>query len=157
MAALVNQVSVFNEAQMESTVNSYIAQGYAVANRTLQSVTMIKRKEFNVVWAIVGFFLCLLPLLIYSIVYATQSDMMVEIRVVNALPQLAGIQMSPDARWWWDGSRWQDAETAVPPGSPRSPDGHYWWDGARWRPLPSVALSPAAAPPDDRAGEPPPR
>jgi hypothetical protein len=147
MAALVNQVNVFNDAQLESTVNSYIAQGYVVANRTTQSVTMIKRKEFNVVWAIVGFFLCLLPLLIYAIVYATQSDRMVEIRLVNALPQVADVQMSPDGRWWWDGSHWQDAETTVPAAAQRSPDGRYWWDGARWR---------AMAPAELRSPEPPP-
>ena len=42
-------------------------------------------------------------------------------------------QMSPDGASWWDGARWRNAATDIPPGAQRSPDGAYWWDGRSWR------------------------
>jgi len=59
---------------MEQVITSYIAQGFVVVNKTETSTTLQKKKEFKLVWAVIGFVLCLLPLLIYLIVYATQSD-----------------------------------------------------------------------------------
>ena len=52
-------------------------------------------------------------------------------------PAVAGapIQMSPDGSFWWDGVRWHDARTEIPPNAQRSPDGVYWWDGRSWRPV----------------------
>jgi hypothetical protein len=49
-----------------------------------------------------------------------------------------GLQLSPDARHWWDGNEWRDAEQWVPPRVQRSPDGRWWWDGHRWRPIPPL-------------------
>ena len=40
---------------MESMINGYIAHGFIVANRTPTSVTLSKRKEFSVLWAVIGF------------------------------------------------------------------------------------------------------
>jgi hypothetical protein len=117
-------------------VTSYISQGFTVQQRNETSVTMFKAKKFEVLWAVLGFFLCLLPLLIYCIVYATQNDEMVVITVGAAEPQLA---MSPDRSLWWDGSGWQDAARAVPPNVRRSDDGRFWWDGAEWRAVPEDA------------------
>ncbi len=48
----------------------------------------------------------------------------------------AGVQMSPDGRYWWDGQSWRDAQVQVPPSAQRSADGHFWWDGKQWRPVP---------------------
>jgi len=50
-------------------------------------------------------------------------------------PAVAGapIQLSPDGAFWWDGVRWHDAKTEIPPNAQRSPDGVYWWDGRSWR------------------------
>jgi hypothetical protein len=48
----------------------------------------------------------------------------------------AGVQMSPDGRYWWDGQSWRDAQVEVPPTAQRSGDGHFWWDGRQWRPVP---------------------
>jgi len=53
---------------------------------------------------------------------------------VAALP--AGLAMSPDGAYWWDGGRWRDAAVEVPATAQRSPDGAYWWDGRSWRPAP---------------------
>jgi hypothetical protein len=56
----------------------------------------------------------------------------------------AGVQMSGDGKYWWDGQAWRDAGSEAPPSAQRSADGALWWDGQTWRPVPS----PAAAPPD---------
>jgi hypothetical protein len=48
-----------------------------------------------------------------------------------------GPTLSPDGRYWWDGTAWRDTGFSVPPSAPRSEDGHYWWDGARWRSVPA--------------------
>jgi len=58
---------------------------------------------------------------------------------VGALPGAisgAGVQMSPDGRYWWDGQSWRDAQVEVPPTAQRSPDERSWWDGRQWRPVP---------------------
>jgi hypothetical protein len=36
-------------------------------------------------------------------------------------------QLSPDGRYWWDGTAWHV----------RSADGAHWWDGGSWRPVPA--------------------
>jgi len=51
-------------------------------------------------------------------------------------PPGAGVQLSPDGRYWWDGQSWRDAQVEVPPAAQRSADGHFWWDGRQWRPVP---------------------
>ena len=106
------EVWVHDPAHLTSVIDGYVMQGFAVATRDPASVTMVKRKQFNVVWAVIGFFLCLLPLLIYLIVYASEQDQVVFIRVAAA-PALPASGTSP----------------------PLSPDGNYWWDGAAWRPV----------------------
>ena len=49
---------------------------------------------------------------------------------------VAIVQMSPDGRYWWDGSGWQDVNLSAPAHAPRSPDGAYWWDGEAWHLVP---------------------
>jgi hypothetical protein len=66
---------------MEVVISSFVTQGYVLANKTLTSATMIKTKQFNIIWAIIGFFFCLLPLIVYLIVYAGEKDKVAEIRV----------------------------------------------------------------------------
>jgi hypothetical protein len=151
MATAIAQVPVATSAQLEQTVTSYIAQGFTVANRTSESVTMLKKKEFSILWAVIGFVVCLIPLLIYLIVYATQQDQMVQIRLdpMAALGTgAASIQMSPDGCWWWDGGGWQDAITSSPPTAQYSADRCYWWDGNSWRPvaIENSTVDPASAP-----------
>jgi hypothetical protein len=57
------------------------------------------------------------------------------------------VTLSPDGRFWWDGSTWHDTETSVPPYARRSPDGYYWWDGAQWRVIPPPPGASWTAPP----------
>jgi hypothetical protein len=136
VAASVQQIQVSSQPELESTIVSYIAQGFVVSNRTPDSVTLFKKKEFNVIWAVVGFFLCLLPLLVYCIVYTTQSDEMVVVTI--AAVQSAGqLTWSEDRQWWWDGERWRDALLELPPQAVISEDRGTWWDGESWRPVPT--------------------
>jgi hypothetical protein len=133
MAAVTN-VPVSSEAQLEQTITSYIARGFVLANRTATSATMFKKKEFSILWAVIGLVLCLLPLLIYLIIYASQSDQMVQVYVVDpaALPAAAAPsvvnQVSPDGLWRWDGNQWvptagspAPAGEVTPPAVPSSP------------------------------------
>jgi hypothetical protein len=138
VAASVQQIQVSSQPELESTIVSYIAQGFVVSNRNPDSVTLFKKKEFNVIWAVVGFFLCLLPLLVYCIVYTTQSDEMVVVTI--AAVQSAGqLTWSEDRQWWWDGERWRDALLELPPQAVISEDRGTWWDGESWRPVPAPA------------------
>ena len=70
----VQRFTVSTGQALEEAMVAYLAKGFVVANKTAVSLTMQKKKEFKVVWAIVGFLLCLLPLLVYLIIYATQPD-----------------------------------------------------------------------------------
>jgi hypothetical protein len=80
--AHMSRITVDSVNAMESAITSYITQGYTVMNKTATAVTLIKRKQFSTLWAVLGFIVCILPLLIYLIVYASQSDQVVEIVVV---------------------------------------------------------------------------
>lgn len=64
-----------------ASISAYIVQGFALANRAQHLATMLRLKRFEALWAVIGFFLCLLPLLIDLIIYATQKDQVVELRV----------------------------------------------------------------------------
>ncbi|MCW3019403.1 MAG: hypothetical protein JWN10_1711 [Solirubrobacterales bacterium] len=140
MAANVQQINVASQEDLESTIMSYIAQGFSVSNRSAESVTLFKKKEFNILWAVIGFFLCLLPLLVYCIVYATQNDQMIVIKVASTtlgLGAATSVTWSDDRQWWWDGSRWRDTQLELPPDVILAEDGHTWWDGVEWRAVPA--------------------
>jgi hypothetical protein len=77
----VQIVEVDSPEAMETTISSFVVQGYLLANKNASSATMIKKKEFNIVWAVIGFALCIIPLLIYCISYSNESDKVVEIRL----------------------------------------------------------------------------
>lgn len=132
MPATVHNLSVATRDQLDAAIQGYIAQGYVVSNRTETSVTLFKKKEFNVVWAIVGFFACLLPLLIYTIVYAAESDKMV---IVSIEGSASSVIWSDDKRLWWTGQTWRSVSDELPAGVPVSDDGRLFWDGGSWQPV----------------------
>ena len=74
-------VYVANVGELEDKIPKYISDGYIVANRNADSVIMTKKKQFSILMAVIGFFLAVLPLVIYIIIYMCQSDKMIEIRV----------------------------------------------------------------------------
>ena len=149
MASKVQEISVQTTAREASRTRSCRTSLRAspVQNRTEASVTMFKKKEFNVLWAIIGFFACWIPLIIYAIVYSQQSDETVVIRVGG----FTAVSWSADRKWWSnDGTNWHDAVPQMPSGATLSDDGHYWWDGSAW------CLVPAGAAPAIGAPAPPP-
>lgn len=83
----VKQVIVDSKESLAFTTTTYLAKGFVVANSTPEKVVMQKKKEFKALWAIVGFILCVLPLLIYIIVYVIQPDVeIVEISINTSQP-----------------------------------------------------------------------
>lgn len=147
MATAVQTVLVPSPDQIEMTIAGYISQGFSVQSRTPESVTLFKKKEFSILWLVVGFLLCIIPLLVYLIIYANEKDQMVIIRVAQegeltspgmtaSLPAPEDLTWSTDRKMWWDGNAWQDAATTVPHTASYSDDNHFWWDGAEWRPNP---------------------
>lgn len=57
------------------------------------------------------------------------------------------VLVSPDGRYWWDGTAWIDAACVAPAGAVCSPDGTRWWSGQEW--LPRAAALPPSTSPDD--------
>ena len=105
MAATTQVVPVPAAEYLDQAIQGWIVQGYTVANRTPYSVVMVKPKKFEPLWAVIGFLFCVIPLLVYLIVYATQEDQVVEIRVVPPLPPGQG-PLSSDGMFRWDGYAW---------------------------------------------------
>jgi hypothetical protein len=154
----VRYIDVTEPEQMQMEITRLVSAGYTVANQSNRSVTLVKRKQFSIPILIIGFLLCVIPLIIYLVVYAFQSDQIVEIRLIdkpeaqpyrasehiavngeNPLPPIDApvIQLTPDGQQWWDGARWQPTATSYPPHALRRPDGSEWWDGQSWRQVPS--------------------
>lgn len=136
MAVTAAQVQVPDRGALDSAITSYIAQGFTVQNRGEDFAVLFRKKEFSVLWAVVGLVLCLLPLLVYLIVYATQKDELVEIRIAAVQPQ---IHWSEDRQQWWGGDAWHRVSQQLPPDAQVSPDGAHFWDGASWRAMPAGA------------------
>ena len=135
MATATVSLQVQTPMELETMSTGYIAQGYVIANRTPTSITLVKRKEFSITWLVIGFFLCLIPLLIYLIVYAAETDKMVVISLgapaqQGSAPYVGGAYGTPQLM-------------GPPTGAPRSPDGNYWWDGQAWQPVQAPATGSA--------------
>lgn len=80
--ASINKVYVDSADSMESALTGYVAQGFSVVNKTATKITLQKKKEFSIMWAVLGFMVCVLPLLIYLIIYSTKPAVeVVEIEV----------------------------------------------------------------------------
>jgi hypothetical protein len=70
----IQKFTVSSGQALEEAMVSYLAKGFVVANKTSVSLTMQKKREFKVVWAVIGFLLCFIPLVVYLIIYATQPE-----------------------------------------------------------------------------------
>lgn len=142
MSVATQHVYVPDQQALDQTITGYIAQGFTVQNRGDDFATLFKKKEFSVLWAVIGFLICIIPLLIYLIVYATQKDQLVEIRIGEAHELAAGsvggpaLHWSDDGRQWFDGKLWVDSHERLPESVQISADRKHFWDGATWRPVP---------------------
>ncbi len=70
----LRRVEVDSAESLNSAVLSYAAQGFVVVDRTSTQVILNKRKQFQIIWAVIGFFACILPFLVYLLVYAITPD-----------------------------------------------------------------------------------
>ena len=140
----VQSISVSDKPTFESTVSSYMAQGYTIEQRQDNLALLSKRKELNVLVLFVGFILGIIPAIGYLIYYATmESDKFVRLEMAGgpageSAP--SSVSVSPDGRYWWDGGSWLDVATAgLPPGAERSPEGHHYLFAGKWYELPHPA------------------
>jgi hypothetical protein len=80
--AHISKVYVDSTDAMESSITGYVAMGFLIVNKTATKVTLQKKREFSILWAVIGIIFCLIPLFIYLIVYATKPAVeVVEIEV----------------------------------------------------------------------------
>ena len=73
---------------METSISGYIACGYVVMNKTETSAMLVKKKQFSIPVAIIGFLFCIVGLALYAIVYACQKDQFLEIVVSGGAARL---------------------------------------------------------------------
>jgi hypothetical protein len=74
MASSIVRVGVPTPGALESAALSYMARGYVIVERSAERVVLQKRKQFSLPWLVVGLLLCIVPLLVYLLVYASQPD-----------------------------------------------------------------------------------
>jgi uncharacterized membrane protein YukC len=79
----LTQVTVNSVQSMESAITSYIAEGFSLVNKTDKTAIMQKKKQFSTLWAVLGLALCVIPLIIYILIYAVQTDVQVVEIVVS--------------------------------------------------------------------------
>jgi hypothetical protein len=122
--AIPQVVTVANTQQRERIVLDYVTQGYTQAMVTETSTLLIKKRELNIVWVLVGLLLCFIPLVIELVRYYKAEDLLVEVRLVEAgatappLPpgvpsDVQGTEphLSADGTRWWDGTQWHRVST----------------------------------------------
>jgi len=79
----VKTVVVDTKEALQFSTTTYLAKGFVVANALPDKVVMQKKKEFKALWAILGFFFCVIPLVVYIIYYVAQPE--VEIVEINVM------------------------------------------------------------------------
>lgn len=84
MAATIMRTTVDSISALDAAITSYGAQGFDVLNKTSRGVTLVKRKRgFSFFLFGGGFFLFVVPSVIYLIWYFSQKDVIVEIALAG--------------------------------------------------------------------------
>jgi len=141
MAKAPQVIAVSSQAEMATAITSYTAQGYILMSQQATETVLKRPKRLNILPLLIGFFLCLLPGLIYLIVYAVQKEPIVIISVSSLAQGQVGagltdeFQLSADGAWWWDANQWISIAVRLPPNAQLSEDKAFWWDGRSWRSL----------------------
>lgn len=141
--AVPRTIVVATNAELETLIVRYVSTGFVATNRTSTEVVLIKKKEFSIPMLIIGLLLCVIPLILYLIVYALQQDQIVILRLVTstslaadsgpASPTVEQLEWSDDRTRWRKGTEWVDVASEIPPACPLSDDKRQWWDGMAWR------------------------
>jgi hypothetical protein len=77
----MNTTVVQNAVDFETAINSYLAQGYVISNKSANSAMLTKKKEFSIPIGIITFLLCIIGLVIYAVWYSMQKDRLVTITI----------------------------------------------------------------------------
>lgn len=86
MMAATNTVEVADRSQLESTVSSYLAQGFVVSREGDTSVSLFKKKAFDLGKFARGHLMCIVPGVLYILRYAREKDQMVVV-TISAQPE----------------------------------------------------------------------
>ncbi|MEV4422368.1 hypothetical protein AB0L40_20690 [Patulibacter sp. NPDC049589] len=81
MGVATHHIDVAFHEDLELAITSYVLQGYVVQQRTEHGAVLHKPKGLNVPVVVASAVLCVIPLVVYLIVYALQSDAVVVISV----------------------------------------------------------------------------
>lgn len=145
VTAVPQTIVVSSSPEMDAAITSYVSRGFMITSRMPNEAVLVKKKEFSIAMIVLGFFLCVIPLLVYLVFYAMQKDQVVVIRLAPQAAQSQGpppppaliapdqLKWSKDRASWWDGAAWVEVAHDLPPGAPLSDDRRQWWDGENWR------------------------
>lgn len=143
MAANIETMWVSDTTQLQSTVQSLVAQGGVVQGQGETEVQVYLKKKLNIVVVIVGLLLCLVPGIAYLIWYST-ADQNQQITVKIGSPASIHTQH----QHWYDEDAIDGASPGtVPPAAEAPPV-----TGAP----PAAPIPPAATPPLPQSDIPPP-
>ena len=86
--ATTRRLVVPSPAALDQAVRHHLAQGYVLQASGPGFAHLYKAKRFNVFWAVVGTAVCVVPVLVYLLVYLLQQDLLIQVVVVP--PQSSG-------------------------------------------------------------------
>lgn len=81
MMAETRTVEVSDQSQLESTVSGYLAQGFVVSRESETSVSLFKKKAFDLGKFARGHLMCIVPGVLYILRYSREKDQMVVVTV----------------------------------------------------------------------------
>jgi hypothetical protein len=81
MATETRTLTVHDRAELDSTVTGYISQGFVVAQQTEMSVTMFKKRSFDIGKYFRGLIMCIVPGVLYLLRYTGEKNEMVIINI----------------------------------------------------------------------------
>ena len=79
----MKDLTVNTQSDMDNYICSYIAQGFMIAHKTEESVTLTKKKEFNWVLAGVAFLCMFVGLFVYLAYYNSKKDEFLTIKLIQ--------------------------------------------------------------------------
>jgi hypothetical protein len=92
-------------AALHHQIRVHLVQGFFIQTANPYDAFLFKTKQFDILWAVIGFFVCLLPLLVYLLVYLVQQDVSVHIVVELPPPPMVSM-LPPPSQPYWDGTCW---------------------------------------------------
>jgi hypothetical protein len=104
--AVTRTFAVPSAEALQAAVMDHLADGYVLRASTAHDAYLYKAKRFEMVWALIGFALCVVPLVIYLFVFLLQQDQAVHLVVQLPPPPPSDTTPAAGTEPYWDGSRW---------------------------------------------------